>query len=241
VIEVDNSSVNPGDDPMAPEFNGGVTHFTFDMLVVVTDDNDWTAAQAESIITEPSLEFFEHSMGSDEPYPPLFDLYPALEFHSFYSRPGVFPNEDDGEDGLHVFESTHEPQFRFATWFDVIDSGDGVFTILRYTIVVPEGSPVVPGVVPAGEGGDAPILGSLAGDAMSADTWGDCNEFAFDIIVGQCRGDPDDDYDIDQADLGILLADWGCTSECVGDLDGDDDTDEADLGILLAYWGQECP
>ena len=40
------------------------------------------------------------------------------------------------------------------------------------------------------------------------------------------------------ADLGILLADFGCTGGgCAGDLDGDGDTDLADLGILLADFG----
>ena len=53
-----------------------------------------------------------------------------------------------------------------------------------------------------------------------------------------CPGDLDGDGDTDQADLGILLADWGCTGgDCPGDLDGDGDTDQADLGILLADWG----
>jgi hypothetical protein len=54
-----------------------------------------------------------------------------------------------------------------------------------------------------------------------------------------CSGDLDGDGGTDQADLGVLLSDWGCTFDCVGDLDGDDDTDQADLGILLADWG--CP
>ncbi len=56
----------------------------------------------------------------------------------------------------------------------------------------------------------------------------------------ECVGDLDDDNDTDQADLGILLADWGCddpVNGCVGDLNGDDRTDQADLGILLADWG----
>jgi hypothetical protein len=56
-----------------------------------------------------------------------------------------------------------------------------------------------------------------------------------------CPGDLDGDGDTDQSDLGILLADWGCTSDCVGDLNGDDDTDQADLGILLADWGCGVP
>ena len=57
------------------------------------------------------------------------------------------------------------------------------------------------------------------------------------ILPEPCVGDVDGDGDTDGADLGILLTDWGCTSNCVGDLDGDDDTDQGDLGILLADWG----
>ena len=53
----------------------------------------------------------------------------------------------------------------------------------------------------------------------------------------RCPGDLDGDGDTDQADLGIFLADWGCTGGCIGDLDGDGDTDQGDLGILLAAWG----
>ena len=54
----------------------------------------------------------------------------------------------------------------------------------------------------------------------------------------ECFGDLDGDNDTDQGDLGILLADWGCTGgDCPGDLDGDGDTDQSDLGMLLGDWG----
>jgi len=60
-----------------------------------------------------------------------------------------------------------------------------------------------------------------------------------------CPGDLDGDGDTDHSDLGILLADWGCTGsgpeDCPGDLDGDFDTDHSDLGILLADWGCGMP
>ena len=55
-----------------------------------------------------------------------------------------------------------------------------------------------------------------------------------------CPGDLNRDGHTDQADLGILIADWGCTSDCAGDCDNDGDTDQADLGILLAHWGEGC-
>ena len=58
-------------------------------------------------------------------------------------------------------------------------------------------------------------------------------------FAGGCVGDLDGDWDTDLADLGILLADFGCAPppNCRGDLDGDGDTDLADLGILLADFG----
>ena len=57
-----------------------------------------------------------------------------------------------------------------------------------------------------------------------------------------CPGDLNGDRAVDLADLGILLADFGCTGGgCPGDVDGDGDTDLADLGILLANFGQNCP
>ena len=59
--------------------------------------------------------------------------------------------------------------------------------------------------------------------------------------LGQ-EGDLNGDGCVDQVDLGILLADWGCTGgDCPGDCDGDGDTDHSDLGVLLAHWGEGCP
>ena len=68
---------------------------------------------------------------------------------------------------------------------------------------------------------------------------------AFEVLSFGCGdavpGDLNGDGCVDQSDLGILLADWGCTGgNCPGDCDGDGDTDQADLGILLAHWGDGC-
>jgi probable HAF family extracellular repeat protein len=58
---------------------------------------------------------------------------------------------------------------------------------------------------------------------------------AFLLTPTATLGDLDGDGDVDQADLGILLASYGVDDG--GDLDGDGDTDQADLGILLANYG----
>jgi len=43
---------------------------------------------------------------------------------------------------------------------------------------------------------------------------------------------------VDIADLGMVLADFGCaTAPCPGDADGDGDTDITDLGEVLANFG----
>jgi len=62
------------------------------------------------------------------------------------------------------------------------------------------------------------------------------------LLTPTLCGDLDGSGTVDQADLGILLADYGCAAgTCPGDIDGDGDTDQADLGILLAGYGQPCP
>lgn len=53
-------------------------------------------------------------------------------------------------------------------------------------------------------------------------------------------GDIDGDGDVDGADLGQLLGEWGQCSDCddcPSDLDDDCDVDGGDLGVLLASWG----
>ena len=54
-----------------------------------------------------------------------------------------------------------------------------------------------------------------------------------------CPGDLDCDRDVDESDLGVLLAAWHASDE--GDLNCDGVTDQTDLGILLAHWGEGCP
>jgi hypothetical protein len=61
------------------------------------------------------------------------------------------------------------------------------------------------------------------------------------VVTVPCASDLDSDGDVDQSDLGILLADFGCTGgDCVGDVNGDGDTDQSDVGVVLASYDQPC-
>jgi hypothetical protein len=86
---------------------------------------------------------------------------------------------------------------------------------------------------------------------INGDGWldlviGRCTGTSVWINVPPCQGDLDGDGDVDQSDLGILLADYGCTGgtparPCPGDVDGDGDVDQSDLGVILARYGAACP
>ncbi len=72
-------------------------------------------------------------------------------------------------------------------------------------------------------------------------TWGTAGRLTFDnVFLGvSCPGDLNGDNNVNEQDLGTLLASWQTGPG--GDLDGDGDTDEADLGVLLANWQRTCP
>ncbi len=54
-----------------------------------------------------------------------------------------------------------------------------------------------------------------------------------------CPPDLNGDNNVDGADLGLLLANWGNSGQ--GDLNGDNNVNGADLGLLLAAWGPCFP
>jgi hypothetical protein len=63
------------------------------------------------------------------------------------------------------------------------------------------------------------------------------------ITVRAIPADLDGDCVVGQADLGLLLSNYGCTAgagACSADLDGDGKTGQADLGILLSAYGTSC-
>ena len=61
---------------------------------------------------------------------------------------------------------------------------------------------------------------------------------ALPAMAQSCLGDLDRNRQVNGADLGILLGQWGQTGS--GDLDGNGIVGGADLGLLLGVWGA-CP
>ena len=54
----------------------------------------------------------------------------------------------------------------------------------------------------------------------------------------ECQADLGGSGVVDLADLGLLLADWGCTGVyCVGDINRNEETNLEDLRTLLTQFG----
>jgi hypothetical protein len=246
LAQVDNTSVKPGDDSLAPGFDGGVTHFTFDLFIAVTADNDWTTQRSFVELQHPEVAFFNHGIGTDlEPNPALFGLYPALEFDSFYANP---PELFDARSPHFAVPPSWNDSTVAAIWFDPSYSEVCVATTQRFTVVVPADSGIVPAVLPDDCAHDFALLAHISTDVTAASTGADLlhDEFAIvDLAQPICPGDADGDDDVDQADLGVLLSTYNRPADDPdfdprADFDCDGDVDQSDLGTLLGNYGADC-
>jgi hypothetical protein len=73
-------------------------------------------------------------------------------------------------------------------------------------------------------------------DAKTGESWAGVYVAALRTNPG-CGADLDGDGSVSGSDLGLLLAQWGCSGACTSDLDGDGSVGGSDLGWLLAHWG----
>ncbi len=243
LAHVDNTSIGLGDDPQHPEFVGGVTHFTFDLVVTVTADNDWTTQYSYVELVHPEVAFFNHLFGVDhEPNPALFGPYPALEFDSFYASPPEIDdlcNPDFALGGPDWTDTSVE-----ATWFQTGYDDDYIVTTQRFTLIVSEGT------VPAVHTDDCQfeVLARVSTDATAASTGADLHHYDFvivDLAQPLCSGDVDGDGHVGQSDLGILLTTYERSPDDPlyderADVNCDGAVDQSDLGILLAVYGADC-
>ncbi len=186
---------------------------TFDLEAVVSLSDDWTSTDVTVSIDG---EFYQHpSFDSSVPQTQLWDLYPSLSFDSFFSaRDYAEPGFAAGPD---VTNNTMS-----AIWFDVPDTGDGTYTIGRYTVT--SGTTI-----------------TMSGTSTARHTYGELIPFDYTMpieIPTHCIGDFNNDGQRNQSDLGILLASYGI--DAGGDIDEDGDTDQGDLGLFLSLYQVPC-
>jgi hypothetical protein len=124
LVPVDNTN-GDAEDPLF-----STTWDTYDMVVTVTGDDDWTAAEALITVDAPATIFQHPFENADQspPNPAFFGAFPSLEFDSYFSAPGGIG---------FASAAVVTPTSMEAAWFDTVDSGDGDFVLARIT--VPEG------------------------------------------------------------------------------------------------------
>lgn len=195
---------------------------TIDLIVVVEDDYpgddlDWYLC--ESYVQIIGDTWYEHPFGSDyPPDPDLFELYPALEFDSYYC--GADEDLSDGAPRPAFLRSTTTPHVKEATWSDWEDTGNGTYVIARFSII------------PCPTGGSGHISGQCYLNP-------DMRSFYFGHLSPRpCIGDLDGSGTTDLSDLATMLASYGL--DAGGDLNCDGQTDLSDLADLLANYGCEA-
>jgi hypothetical protein len=60
------------------------------------------------------------------------------------------------------------------------------------------------------------------------------------IVAASCPADLNGDGEVNGADLGLMIGNWGACAGCQADLNGDGIVNGADFGLLIAAWGV-CP
>ena len=77
------------------------------------------------------------------------------------------------------------------------------------------------------------------GSIIGPQAWDLATEY-FDEVVAACPEDLNGNGTVGGGDVGIMLADWGCTGDCAADLNDDGLVNGADLGLLIAAWNSDC-
>jgi len=140
--------------------------------------------------------------------------------------------------GLPVFTVDYVNTTNKVQQFYTVAVSDGFYPYAAPTRDLDEIGPVGPGI-PLPPENDCNTNGVPDDCDIASGTSLDANGNGIpDECETSCLGDLDGDNDVDQADLGLLLASY--LLDAGGDLDGDGDTDQADLGILLAGYDQPC-
>jgi hypothetical protein len=187
---------------------------TFDLQVNVTSADDWTAAEVTAAIDGT---FYQHPVAdADTPQPTFWAAFPSLEYDSFFS------GRDFAAPGFAEGPFNTDSQIE-ASWFDTVDTGNGTYTLARFTVT--SGTTL-----------------TVNGNATGKNTGGILQPFGFSVdidLTPPCEGDLNGDGQRDLADLGILLASFEVDDG--GDINGDGVTDLADLGALLAVFDVPCP
>jgi len=267
VSSVDNSDVRLGDDTQSPGFDGGTTHFTYEVSVKTTGNSVWLSGSMNlQIEPDAPLEVFQYDglfstgdvfyedSGGFGAFPSmLYDTavgmpYPdtsGLPFPADY--PEIFPADSVVSDSKNFVV----PFWRKLIPLEGPTTLKEDTTIARITIAHTGGGLHDPILILPGGNFDQDIcldletenvLGTFEIETLfvgQADTPGWYPSAQFLIVLNPFIADVNGDLRVDTADLGLIIAEYG-TDNPYADVNRDRIVDTADLGLVISEFGLLC-
>jgi hypothetical protein len=146
--------------------DSGAGYYNFRILVSVSNSDDWTAAN--TMINLSNATFFQDALGGDTPpNAALFPSFPDVEYDSYFSSPGSYPNGGTATPSF-ALGPTWTSTSVSSNWFDTPNTGDGDWYLASLT-VIPD----------AGHAGD--WSGTVSGTYTQASTGGVPYDYSFSI------------------------------------------------------------
>ncbi len=231
---VDNSLVRVGEGPFDPLFDGGVTHYTFEISVDLGGVNIWTTGSMDTTILPGSpFEIYQHPFGGDATteFPGVSAVQYDTAVQSAYGL---------GTTGVLFDGVIATPkEFDVDVWFTKGSPSPNGGLIARVSLVRTGAAPD-PVMVPFGACPGAVRIGTVEISSTAGFTEGQLHTDVFEIIENPLVSDINGDLTVDTADLGILIANFG-TDHPYSDVNNDEIVNTADLGTLIGEFGQSCP
>ncbi|MCB9847375.1 MAG: hypothetical protein H6814_03055 [Phycisphaeraceae bacterium] len=233
---VDTSTVRLGEDSLSPAYDGGVTHFCFEISTDVLGDDRWTTS-AIHIVLDPGAPFELYH------YPPPFGGVTVNDGFAFAAPSVIYATAVRSLYGGAAYDHdtvvTDPDEFFVDPWFTKFPDEHTSGLIARIGLFK-TGSASDPVIVPSGSCPAATHIGTVVLTTTYASTEGQIFTNTYDIIQDPFVGDINGDLTVDTADLGLLLGHFG-GDHPYSDLNNDGVVDTADLGLLLGEFGMSCP
>lgn len=230
-----------------------------DVAVQDSDDTVWILSVPQRKIVKLSDDFSETLLTINIPTPVPMTGDAELRIHPVTGMPWFVTDANDTMYGIslastsgptaHPFTSpalTGVDSFSFGDNAELFVSGNGLIKVLKSATDI--SWTLDPGHPFHGQPGGT-YLAMLRNidnyDPIEHDgpEWRNLTKAELEEngpFVGDCAADLNGDDDVNGADVGLLLADWGATDRRLSDIDQNGIVDGSDLGILLSEWGF-CP
>ena len=120
--------------------NSGLCFEQYRVRISLDEGEEWTGAELSAWLSDGDAWFYQHEwFDANPPNPMLFAIFEDLEYTSFYTSPGDWPNTTYQGNLVTVLDEVETPQWIGATWCDdVTVYGPGEFVIAQITLACDE-------------------------------------------------------------------------------------------------------